>query len=382
MKKSKIFLAIILVSSYSSVFAADSFNARSMALGGTSVAAGGLGVASVSPAMTGSFDEDDDFGTRINFGIEASDPDSFLDEIDVAKDEIDVFQSKIDAGTAAPGDEDAALDAIKSLQGKVVDLGVGLDFQAAIPGSYLGAAVFVVSSARIGIDFSYDDADETNVILGQDSLESSVRSSGYGITEAGVSLSHTIEDLSYGTLTLGVAPKYQRVDLIDYEASVSAFETSDIRDDMVEETGFNADLGALYSFGENSEFAAGLVIRNLVSADVEGKSGETFKIRPVPTAGFSYDNGWISSSFEIDGAKTYGYGLIKDSQFARAGVEIDAFRWAQIRFGYRDDISGGREDVVSAGLGISPFNVVNIDLAGLYGKNDTYGVALQIGARF
>jgi hypothetical protein len=246
----------------------------------------------------------------------------------------------------------------------------------------LGAAVFVVSSARIGIDFSYDDADETNVILGQDSLESSVRSSGYGITEAGVSLSHTIEDLSYGTLTLGVAPKYQRVDLIDYEASVSAFETSDIRDDMVVETGFNADLGALYSFGENSEFAAGFVIRNLVSADVEGKSGETFKIRPVPTAGFSYDNGWISSSFEIDAAKTYGYGRIKDSQFARAGVEIDAFRWAQIRFGYRDDISGGREDVVSAGLGLSPFNVVNIDLAGLYGKNDTYGVALQIGARF
>lgn len=378
----KLVLGIAVAALAPSAFAYDTYNARALGQAGTGVVAGNYGSATINPAMASVLTESDDFGTRLNVGLEASDEDEFIDGIETAQDEIDALQAKINSGSAVPGDQDAALAAIQDLQGRVVRLQTGTDFQIAIPSDYIGAALFVKSNLYSGLDFVYDSADETNIIFDAENLDSSVRASGYGVTEAGIALSHQYKDLGLGDFIIGLSPKYQRIDLINRTQSISNFEVNDIRDDMVEESGFNADLGALYLFGNDRQYRAGATVRNLVPVSVTGANGEEFEMDPQVSFGLGYDNGLASASLEADATNSPEYGNVESTQFVRLGFELDAWEWAQLRAGVRHDLNGNQEDVMTAGLGLSPMGVINIDVAGLYGKNNTYGAAVQIGARF
>ena len=66
-------------------------------------------------------------------------------------------------------------------------------------------------------------------------------------------------------------------------------------------------------------------------------------------------------------------GFNDESRFVNFGLEFDTLGWLQLRAGYQNDLEDTVEDLFSAGLGISPFNTVHIDLSGVYGEGDTYG---------
>jgi len=381
-------IAVAAVIAAGNAYAVDTQNARALGQGGTSVVAGNYGSASVNPAMASVLSDSDNFGFRINAGAEASDEDDFLDSLDQTQDEIDLLQQKIDNSSAAPGDETAVLDAIQDLEGKVVEINAGTDLQVAIPSQYIGAALFVKSDIRAALDFEdntpagLDFSDFSGSTDVEDVIDSEVQVSGYGITDVGVALSHRYNGLGIGDLIVGVSPKFQRIDLISKTENVSDFDTGDIRDDVTEDTGFNADLGAIYMLGENRQYRVGATVRNVVPRSVEGASGETFDLEPQASLAIGYDNGWIATSIEADATDSPSYGQAKAVKFARFGLELDAYKWAQFRVGVRHDLNGVKEDVMTAGIGLSPMDVINVDLAGIYGKNNTYGAAVQIGARF
>jgi hypothetical protein len=56
--------------------------------------------------------------------------------------------------------------------------------------------------------------------------------------------------------------------------------------------------------------------------------------------------------------------------------------WAQLRAGYRADMRNSDNNVFTAGIGISPFNVVHLDLTGMAGTDRTYGAAAQLTFTF
>lgn len=389
--------AIASLSFGSSLVFADQVNARQMALGGTGSVAGDYSGVRSNPSLLSAFHESDDFGTNLSLGIEASDPDDLVKSIENAQDTIDEVEQKIDSGTAQPGvDDEALIQSIRDIGGKTVQIKAGLSGQIAVPSDFIGVAIVGGTHLRVASDFTYDPSDEDrikhNLILNQpmDDLESYIGVTGVGVTEVGVALSHSYADFDFGVagiplgkLAVGVTPKYQRIDLIDYEQSVADFNSSDFNEDnyRTESSGFNADIGFIQYAGDEGQYRFGASVENLVSKEVVSPLGNAYEMKPVPVIGGGYDNGWLSTTVEVDLNERAGFGRISDVQYAKVGVELDAFRNAQLRIGYRDAINGGDEDVVTAGVGISPFDVIHLDIGGLYGSKNTYGVSVQLGVK-
>ncbi len=61
---------------------------------------------------------------------------------------------------------------------------------------------------------------------------------------------------------------------------------------------------------------------------------------------------------------------------------MPARQWVQVRAGVRTDLAGNMGDTYSVGFGLSPFNVVNLDIAAFTGDGNTMGASAQLGLRF
>ncbi|CAI0844063.1 Uncharacterised protein [Serratia quinivorans] len=84
-------------------------------------------------------------------------------------------------------------------------------------------------------------------------------------------------------------------------------------------------------------------------------------------------------------ALTRAFSLFKsqeDSQYAGVGAEYRLLSWLQLRAGYRADMKSNDTDVFTAGLGISPFANLHLDLAGMEGNDRTWGAVAQMNLTF
>ena len=58
-------------------------------------------------------------------------------------------------------------------------------------------------------------------------------------------------------------------------------------------------------------------------------------------------------------------------QYASLGAEFDLLGWLQLRTGYRTNLAANNmDDVVSAGFGISPFDLIHLDIAAMANPNN------------
>lgn len=71
-----------------------------------------------------------------------------------------------------------------------------------------------------------------------------------------------------------------------------------------------------------------------------------------------------------------------DLQAWSLGAEWDVLGWLQLRGGYRHDLKSNLDDAITAGVGLSPFEVFHFDLAGLYAGNNEFGASLQTSFTF
>jgi hypothetical protein len=130
------------------------------------------------------------------------------------------------------------------------------------------------------------------------------------------------------------------------------------------------------------------VIKNIISQDYEAKniidgeqSDTVVSLKPQARAGVSHSTDWSTVAVDIDVTENEALDGVGDkSRYVAIGAELNAFDWAQIRLGYRADTVNSDRNVVSAGIGISPFGV-HLDLA-VAGNGDEVGAALQLGFRF
>ena len=105
------------------------------------------------------------------------------------------------------------------------------------------------------------------------------------------------------------------------------------------------------------------------------------------TAGIAHTGNFHVVTAELDLTKKKGFGFADDTQWLAVGVELDAWRYAQIRFGARqnlasnDDNNGIAEETqYTAGIGLSLFGA-RLDLGALVSDADM-GAALELGAAF
>ncbi|PUA26367.1 MAG: hypothetical protein B0W54_21590 [Cellvibrio sp. 79] len=383
MKRTLLSLTLIAISSQT--LATELYNGRISGMAGAGyVTAGYSDGLLFNPSLTASHKENDDFAIVINGGGLGSDKDDLIDGLDDLVEFTDYLKN---ASNLTLNDANKLKALMDNVDEKTLGASVGGSLVVAIPNSYLSAALVIKATGTVGVlaDIDEDDYDLIDNSISDpfepEDLQSSVYGSGVILRETGIALAKGFEVGGGQQLLVGITPKRVKVETIVYEATVADYDEDDLDADdyTVESSASNLDAGVTYQTGK---IRYGLAVQNIKSDSFKTIDGGTYELDTRTTAAVGYvsERFIAEAAFDLDAHTTFGLGA--ESQIFRAGLEYSALSWLQLRAGLQRDLEDALPDAYSLGLGISPYNVFNIDLAGYTGSDETVGGALQIGLRF
>ncbi|EKM2694849.1 conjugal transfer protein TraF [Escherichia coli] len=388
-------IASAVLFSFHSTAATSYFEARNDAMGGTGVASSHYGVAPLAnPALLTKSGAKDDFSLLLpSVGAQLSDPGNIRDNADKISDDWKAFDRAVDSQSGVTQAAARLKARLQDFRHTHADAQVGASAVAALPGDTLAGALMLKSYGTVSVDGKVSDADlnylESIASSGQsvdkDRLTSQAFARAALITDVGIALATELETAGQ-KWSLGFTPKFQRVDLFNYNVLVKNYDSSDFKGDRYHNTrnGINADIGASMDLDDN--WTLGLVAQNLIPRSIETKEvngiTETFRIRPQVTAGVSWHNDMFTTALDVDLTPASGFTSDSKRQFAAIGAEFNAWKWVQLRAGYRQNLASNDGSAFTAGVGVSPFDVVHFDLAGLAGTDNNYGAIAQLQFTF
>lgn len=389
----------------------NTFNPVTMAMGGVGVALPNPTTGTLyNPAELSATPREDrnGFAMGVSAGAEAYDPGKAINKVSDIRSNFRDLKNLVDglSSSSSKATYDAIANKVAQINADLTDInqkdvtaegGAGLLIDK--PGRGLGIGVTASAVATVGAKTEYTDQQYLDQIetaarnqdyngvkqYNQSSLTSDVRAVGVAIGEVGLNLSHQFAIAGH-SLDIGVTPKFMKVMTINYSASPAAANTSDVRDSKYRKdyTDMNVDLGVLKDFGNG--FYTGLVVRDLVphtyktAPDRRGRV-ETIKLRPQARVGVGYDRGWYRLGVDADLTKNQPVAFEQATRFIGVGGSLNAWGWAQLRAGYRFDTVNSSRDVVTAGIGISPFNALHFDIGAEANHHDV-GSAAQVALTF
>lgn len=323
---------------------------------------------------------------KFSVAISANNSTSFSGQLNVSENDLNTLAAYTQATTAytdvleAYSIEAANVTAIYDnidngdnsrageLAGALQDLSDAEDdvdgFQYGTTGGTAGNDIFVGGALATGAD---------NL-----TLDSTVEIAAVAISEVGLSISREFTIMER-QVAIGVTPKLQRIDAYNYIVSVEdETETDDVDELGVEETGFNLDIGASTKFGAEQQGTIGVVIKNILSKDIETTDGNAattddlvISIAPQVRVGVAYEAlGWVHLAADLDLTENEPVAFENPTQFASLGAEADVFGFLQVRAGYRTNLAASGQNVVSGGIGLSPFGLVHIDIGAYANASD------------
>ncbi|MGB7995625.1 MAG: conjugal transfer protein TraF [Photobacterium halotolerans] len=393
------------VSTFSAQAAVNGADARSVAMGGTGVASASYLTASFyNPALVAHYNKTDDFGVLLPaVGISIHDPDELNQKVEDFQDVNDELEMAIDNSGGSPV-SDALINEWKAAllamdEGKLkADISIGA--AVAVPNRYLSMSLFtqaqIVSLAQANIDpddlAGVDGSNPPDL----DNLQSDVLGIAGGIVDVGLTMGKSFElptvSLPEQKVSVGISPKIQQLIAVSFQNTVSQFDNSDFEfeNEYQDDTAFNLDIGLAYQ--PIPTVTLGFSGRNLFKQELEtntpespaGQPGKftskTLLVEPKYTLGAAYSNSWFTAAADVDlTEQKYFKEFDLATQYARLGMELNGWDWVQFRAGYSLSLTDSAEDTMSAGIGLSPFGVVAVDLALQYGQDNNYGAALQFG---
>jgi hypothetical protein len=238
------------------------------------------------------------------------------------------------------------------------------------------------------------------LVADEATLDSQLQMVGVAITDIGLTVSRVF-NIKGNDIAFGITPKLQKVTVFDYTQDLDGedengnpveFDSDAVTDSTEEYTSFNLDLGAAYKFGAEQQFQAGIVIKNLIPNEYEsapyvdsnGTAGSIVETNPMIRAGISHHTDWTKVAFDLDITENDPVAFEKATQYASLGAELNVLRTVQLRAGYRANLVSSDQDVVTAGIGFSPF-AVHIDIGVMANATDPEkeaGIALELGVEF
>ncbi|ELU5250674.1 conjugal transfer protein TraF [Escherichia coli] len=388
-------IASAVLFSFNSTAATSYFEARNDAMGGTGVASSHYGVAPLAnPALLTKSGAKDDFSLLLpSVGAQLSDPGNIRDNADKISDDWKAFDRAVDSQSGVTQAAARLKARLQDFRHTHADAQVGASAVAALPGDILAGALMLKSYGTVSVDGKVSDADlnylesiaSSSQSVDKDRLTSQAFARAALITDVGIALATELETAGQ-KWSLGFTPKFQRVDLFNYNVLVKNYDSSDFKGDRYHNTrnGINADIGASMDLDDN--WTLGLVAQNLIPRSIETKEvngiTETFRIRPQVTAGVSWHNDMFTTALDVDLTPASGFTSDSKRQFAAIGAEFNARKWVQLRAGYRQNLASNDGSAFTAGVGVSPFDVVHLDLAGLAGTDNNYGAIAQLQFTF
>ncbi|WP_421911329.1 conjugal transfer protein TraF [Marinobacter sp.] len=412
----KLSLAIGLsIATTSTIASPQAFmSSRSFAMGGTGVAVAHPAAAgATNPAMMAADHHEwsNDFGLILpSINARFADEEETIDQIDDIQDTIDRFQ-ELDK-TSNPAEAQQAAGELRrqlnDFDRDTVRIDGALGLALAVPSESFAIGFFTNGNVRATVRGEFDEDDEQFLaglenatipdLIAADldrDLESRGRILASAVAEVGLSIATSIDLQNESRLQLGISPKYVQLRTFQYTETVSGFEDDEFDSDeyQTDKSGFNLDVGAAYAFGSRNQWNAGIAVKNLIPMDLDSAASSpdeekrTLELDPMVTAGIAHKGDFHVLTAEIDLTEKKAFGYEDDTQWVALGAEFDAFRYAQLRFGVRqnlasnDDNDGIEEDTqFTAGIGLSPFGA-RLDIGGLISDADL-GAAIELGAAF
>jgi len=360
---------------------------------------GGVGVVSANfltapfynPALTAIYRRNDDVGMITpSFGLSYSDEHMMVDDLDKAAGLID---QAIGGNYSNIAELETTLNA---LEGDIAKLEFGGVVAFAIPNRYIAANVFgkayaesfaqtdIYTGANSGIDPALNPAINAEL--------SAVNAVGVGVTEVGISLAKYQTFLGQH-ISFGITPKLQRIYTYVYSANLNNYDIKDIRDNGTGETMFNMDAGFLWFYGP---VRVGFAATNLVSRDINTQelAGSTatsridntqsrtfapvsysYQMRPLYTVGVGLVADYATISVDYDLNEEERYTNFNDNtQMLRVGGEIDIMRQLKLRAGWNRNLAyDNLDDTITAGIGLSPLNLFQLDIGASYTNENSMG---------
>ncbi len=396
------------------------YDARSLAMGGASVASGtGQHAQFSNPALLSTYvgKEENTRNGRVYLPtVVAQASSSVEDTLDVVDLELDdEINSAVVAFNTAPNAQNASTvaTATQNLQTALTNLGsqdldgdAFVGFSVSEPGdreggsfyfgfrvigdgrstitqedldvlqSYIDSMNSIIAGAAPGaLNPSLFDADG-NLISPQDTVTSSALVSSLAIAEWGVSFSKEFEFLGQ-YIALGATPKIMRAEVYSENLTYANADLNYSEDKRNQFT-VNLDIGAVWMIGEH--FRLALASKDIAPKSFEGANGLIVETKARSRFGAAFVQKYISLGLDIDLQKNESLSGLLSTQDAALGMELSPLRWLDLRAGYRHDLEGVREDVLSAGLGFHTGRFV-ADLAFSTGS-DRDGVGVQLGWTF
>ena len=361
-----------------------------------------------NPALLTKFEKYDDIFFSLNVAIMTSDEYNVIDTAEDISDNLDTLADDING--IAPQDfqspdqvktyydnldlqVDNIITGLKNIDEKVVKIRNGLNLQILIPNKYLSFGLFTSQYGRIGGAMDYSEDDEKildDAILSGDlnlnDLESATTAVGYSIAEAGFIAAYPAVKHANYDLSVGAKVKYQRIDIYYNRIKINEFDDNDFEitdeENTTDESGANVDLGLYINWGDERQWHTALVTNNLIKQTVHHvEQGITFTLETTTSFGLSYQNSWLSLATEIDLTDREKFASLAPSKYAGIGAEFRFYKHIQFRLGYRTDLNNIDDDIYTAGIGISPWDVFAVDIAAFSGDRDSIGAALQLSLK-
>lgn len=386
---SKTLTLALCLGAFSAAHGGEFYNAKTLGTGGAGVAGADFtNGALLNPALVAKSSETTrGSGVKLNFsvGILGSDEDELIENLEDLEDELD----DIDDSIPSANEVEDIVDLLNDIDDAEANFEFGSYFQVAIPNQFLSLAVYVnligdtnVSSNVAASDIAALNAAAGTAVFDSDSIDSEVLVLGTAIGEYGVALSKSINLSQSSSLTFGVSPKFQDIDIYDYIATVDNYDEDDFdrRSNRSSDSHFNADVGV--HFAINDAFSLGAVVKNINEDEFETEENRELDLESRATAGFAYRNGenFVEVDIDLDAAKEFA--SQQETQMLRLGTQLDVVSWAKLRFGLRHDLEDNTEDLLTFGFGFNPGRVMSIDFAGLVGEDETHGGVIQFGFNF
>lgn len=378
-------LAVVMAMAFSSsAFASNLLmDARGAGMGNTGVSTADYLLAPYyNPALTAAYRKNDSFGILLpSIGLRAEDKDESLKTIDDLQDSIEQFER---AGVGAATQENVDqlnryLDQLADDKPLAVTAGIGI--AVALPLDAVSLNFFtrgyaeVIAKANVAAK-SGNSANEVKTRY----ESSDVDLTAFGYTEVGLAVGKQVV-LGGQTVALGVTPKVQQLRTYQDNASVKSFDLDDYDKSEVKDNSFNLDMGAVWLI---DQYRVGIVAKDLFAKDIQTQNrNNTYKLDTQIAVSGSYVSDFFIAAVDLDLTKQRRFnGDNDDTQFMRFGVEGNAWGWAQLRAGYEVDLQNSLDNSVSVGLGVSPWDVVSLDLAGSYAGDNQFGLSANLAFTF
>ncbi|WP_217526793.1 conjugal transfer protein TraF [Vibrio cholerae] len=387
MKKKFLSVGFALIFTSPLTFSANyAIEARGDAMGGVGVVSGNfLTGPFYNPALVAIYRRNDDLGMILpSIGLSYNDPNDLVTDLDKVS-EIIKRGSESNLGELNKS--------LTAMQGNVLNAELGGVVAFAIPNQFISANVFGKAYTESFVSPLIDNTacTESDFSCQLDrAKKSSVNAVSVGVTELGITLAKYQTFLGQH-IAFGITPKLQRVYTYVYEASLDSYDIKDLRDNGNGETIFNMDAGALWFYGP---IRIGFAANNLISREIKTKtitsavSGNpisySYDMKPQYTVGAGIVADYFTISVDYDLNEEERYKDFKDNtQMIRVGGEIDIMRQLKLRAGYNKNLAyDNTKGTVTAGIGLSPLNLFQLDLGASYTNENAMGAYINFLASY